>query len=201
MKYTLNIKKEKFVNHLVSGLIIVIITFLAVRFIQWNYWKIERAVGLAGKIVRAAPAVNLTVWSNGRRNGIPLYQKSFSYNVDGQYYIVNDFDIAPYYNGDGKNLKIAVNNREIGPLQIYRFKTFSVLSDGNRYFVFTTRNCTPLEFFKLKRTMPSILTRLIKLMIQLRVPIYWGVAGGDGYIDDGLLDGFLGFEYTVKGIK
>ena len=140
-------------------LLIFIITLLTFKFIMWNWWKIDRATALAKGIIKAPSAVNLTL--SGKNTGSVLFRKSFAYNSNGNYYIINQFDISPYI---GHNLKITltVNRQNAQSPSLHRFKTFNVVTVKGRHFVFTTPDCGIEEWVELKKNLPAIIDSLDK---------------------------------------
>jgi hypothetical protein len=128
---------------------------------MWNKWKVERAAVLAKKILRAPAAVNLTLADD---NGI-LFQKSFAHNSNGNYYIINHFDITPHVDKANRlKLTIVVNGQKVVPVDVHRFKTFNIIhcagSEPGIYFVFTTRDCEMEEFIHLIHSLPAIINSL-----------------------------------------
>jgi hypothetical protein len=147
------------------GIIIIVVSVLTFKFIMWNKWKVERAAVLTEKILRAPAAVNLTLVHN---NGI-LYQKSFANNPDGNYYIVNHFDITPHIDkADRLTLTVIVNGQKAVPVGLHRFKTFNIIrctgfdpdTDTGIYFAFTTGDCGMEEFLRLIQSLPAIIDSL-----------------------------------------
>lgn len=149
-----------------SGLIILIVTVLTYKFIMWNFWKVEQAVTQAKKILAAPPAINLTL----SKDNTILFQKSFARNLQGNYYIINHFDITPYIHQIGSNkgsrfpLRASINdqNKKNQFLQLHRFKTFNMITVNSYHFVFTVSNCKIEDFLKIKKCLPFIIQELFR---------------------------------------
>ena len=152
-------KNKSLLKKIGQGLLILIITLMAFKFIMWNFWKLERAAKLARGIVNSPPAVNVALWE--KSTGSPLYRKSFAYNPQGNYYISNHFDITPYI-GDNLNVTLAINGQNAQSLLLKRFKTFNVVTVKGQHFVFTTAACGIREFVQLQKTLPSIISPVEK---------------------------------------
>jgi hypothetical protein len=157
----MNQRKQEIIKKIGIGVIICAASVLTFKFLMWNYWKVERTATLAKKILRAPAAVNLTL---SNRGGV-LFQKSFVYNPDGNYYIVNHFDIAPYIDQANRlTLNLGINRRQSVSAAVHRFETFNLLHctgfDADIYFAFTTGDCDMEEFVRLIRLLPSIINSL-----------------------------------------
>lgn len=148
-----------------QGFLILIVTLLTFKFIMWNYWKVERAAVLAKGIINAPSAVNLTLTQ--KNTGTPLYRKSFVYNPNGNYYIINRFDITPYIDYN-LNVHVTVNGQTTQSPLLYRFKAFNIITFKDYYLVFTGRDCGIEEFIELKDTIPIIIDSLANPS-----PSYW----------------------------
>ncbi|MGD2084747.1 MAG: hypothetical protein PVH61_01065 [Candidatus Aminicenantes bacterium] len=151
-------KKQAVLKTIANGLIILVVTVLTYKFIMWNFWKVEQAVTQAKKILAAPPAINLTLSKNNQ----VLFQKSFAYNSQGNYYIINHFDISPYI-GENLAFTMSVNRQHTNSLWLYRFEHFNIIGFQHYHFVFTTPHCGIEEFIKLKDSMPVIIDSLSKL--------------------------------------
>jgi hypothetical protein len=151
-------KKQDFLKTIGNGLIILIVTVLTFKFIMWNFWKVEQAVTQTKKILAAPPALNLTL----SKDNTFLFQKSFAYNSQGNYYIINHFDITPYI-GENLDLTLSVNRQNNDSLWLYRFKHFNIIVFRDYHFVFTTPHCGIEEFIKLKNSMPLNINSISKL--------------------------------------
>ncbi|MCP5048161.1 MAG: hypothetical protein GY940_13400 [bacterium] len=139
-----------------------LVTLLTFKFIMWNSWKVDRAVNLAKQTINAHPAVNLTL-SKGNDS---LFRKSFPYNPDGNYYLVNRFDITPYITDTGSlTLGLSVNGEAASSMVLYRFKTFNILDFEDTYFVFTIEGSGIEAFVRLRNTIPFILDSLVPLYL------------------------------------
>jgi hypothetical protein len=151
------------------GFIILIITLLTFKFIMWNFWKVENAVKLTKGILNAPSAVNLTILKG---NSI-LFQKSFAYNREGNYYIVNHFDITPHLSNDSAIFRLKLNNQKITSIVLYRFKTFHIVNIKDHYFVFPIgksnikiKSHSDIEtFVEIRDSIPFIIHSLFKLAI------------------------------------
>ena len=148
-------KKQVLLKMIGNGLIILIVTVLTYKFIAWNSWKVEQAVTQAKKILAAPPAVNLTL----SKKNTPLFQKGFAHNSQGNYYIINHFDITPYI-GENLDLSLSVNKQKNDSLLLYRFKHFNIIVSMGFRFVFTTSQCSMEEFINLVDSMPLIINSL-----------------------------------------
>lgn len=155
-------KKQELIKKASIGLIILIITLLTFKFIMWNWWKVEGAVKLAKGILKAPSAVNLTIL---KENSI-LFQKSFAYNHEGNYYIVNHFDIFPYLSDYSTIFEL--NGQKAASIVLYRFKTFNIVDIQNHYFLFTTgKSNRGIEaFLDVKTSIPYIIHSLFKLALH-----------------------------------
>jgi hypothetical protein len=151
-------KKQLLLKTIGSGLVIIIVMVLTYKFTAWNYWKVEQAVTQAKKILAAPPALNLTL----SKDNMFLFQKSFAQNSQGNYYIINQFDITPYI-GDKFNLTLSINRQNSDSLWLYRFKHFNILDSRGCRFVFTNPSCGIEEFIKMKDSLPLIIDSLPKL--------------------------------------
>jgi len=154
----LTTKKQSLLKTVGSGLIILIVIGFTYKFTRWNYWKVEQAVTQAKKILAAPPAVNITL----SKDNTVLFQKSFAYHSQGNYYIVNQFDITPYI-GENLDLTLSVNGETGDSLWLYRFKHFNIIVFRGYHFVFTTPHCDLEEFIKVKDSLPFIIDSLSKL--------------------------------------
>ena len=152
-------KNKTFLKKVGHGLIILIITILTFKFIMWNYWKLERAAALAKGIIKAPSAVNLIL--SKKNTGSVLFRKSFAYNHNGNYYIIDHFDISPYIDNNLK-VTLAVNDQNAQSLLLHRFKTFTIVTVKGQHFVFTTPNCGIEEFVELKKALPFTINSLDK---------------------------------------
>lgn len=154
-------KQQEILKKIGIGIIIVVVSVLTFKFLMWNYWKVERSTALAKKILHAPAAVNLTLADD---NGI-LFQKSFAHNPNGNYYLINQFDITSHVD-DANRLKltIIVNGQKVVPVDVHRFKTFNIIhctgSEPGIYFAFTTRDCEMEEFIRLIHSLPAIINSL-----------------------------------------
>jgi len=144
-----------------SGLIILIVIGFTYKFTRWNYWKVEQAVIQAKKILAAPPAINITL----SKDNTILFQKSFAHHSQGNYYIINQFDITPYI-GENLDLTLSVNRETSDSLWLYRFKQFNIIVSRDYHFVFTTPHCDPEEFIKVKDSLPLIIDSLSKLAVN-----------------------------------
>jgi len=151
-------KKQSLQKTLVSGLLILIVIVFTYKFIRWNYWKVKQAVTQAKTILAAPPAINITL----SKDNTILFQKSFANNSQGNYYIINQFDISPYI-GENLDLTLSVNRQNKDSLLLYRFKHFNIIDFGGYHFLFTTPRCGIEEFIKVKDNMPLIINSLSKL--------------------------------------
>jgi hypothetical protein len=154
-------KHREILKKIGIGIIICIVSVLTFKFIMWNKWKVERAAVLAKKIFRAPAAVNLTLSNN---NGI-LFQKSFAHNPNGNYYIINHFDITPHVDKANRlKLTLMVNGQEAVPVDLHRLKSVNILHctgfDPDIYFAFTTSDCEMEEFIRLIHSLPAIINSL-----------------------------------------
>ena len=151
-------KKQLLLKTVGSGLIILIVIVFTYKFIRWNYWKVGQAVTQAKKILAAPPAINITL----SKDNTVLFQKSFANNSQGNYYIINQFDITPYI-GENLDLTLSINRQNNDSLLLYRFKNFNIIVSRDCHFVFTTPRCGIEEFIKVKDSMPLIINSLSKL--------------------------------------
>lgn len=151
-------KKQPLLKTIGSGLVILIVMGLTYKFTRWNYWKVEQAVTQAKKILTAPPALNLTL----SKTNTVLFQKSFAQNSQGNYYIINQFDITPYI-GDNLDLTLSINRQNSDSPWLYRFKHFNILASRGCCFVFTNPRCGIEEFIKMKDSLPLIIASLPKL--------------------------------------
>lgn len=154
----MNGKKQPLLKNLGTGLIILIVIVFAYRFITWNYWKVEQAVTQAKKILAAPPAINITL----SKDNTIVFQKSFAYHAQGNYYIINQFDIGPYI-GKNLDLTLSIDREKSDSLLLYRFKHFNIIVSRGYHFVFTTARCGIEEFIKMKDSMPLIINSLSEL--------------------------------------
>ncbi|MCP5109041.1 MAG: hypothetical protein GY950_37010 [bacterium] len=146
-----------------TGFLVLLITVLAFKFIAWNYWKLEQAVTLTKEIFAAPPAVNLTV---STENSL-LFQKSFSHNRNGHYYIINHFDITPHIKDiAGGSITLTVNDQKIDSFLLFRFTRFNIVHFNDYYFALTTQNCRIEDLVRLRETMPVIAGSLFKLALK-----------------------------------
>ena len=154
-------KKQELIKKAGIGLIILLITLLTFKFIMWNFWKVERAIKRAKGILQAPSAVNLTIL---KENSI-LFQKSFAYNGEGNYYIINHFDIFPYLSDYSTIFEL--NDQKVASIVLYRFKTFNIVDIENHYFLFTTgKSSHGIEaFLEIKTSIPDIIHSLFKLAL------------------------------------
>ncbi len=127
-------------------ILLAIVTFLAFKFIMWNSWKWDRAISMAKTVIKAEPAVNLSLFLNGK----PIFHKSFPHNTSGNYYLINQFDISPYVGA----LAVQVNRGPLISPRVYPFKTFFIAQAGPHYFIFTTPQCDIEEFVRIKTFLP-----------------------------------------------
>jgi len=157
-------KKQALLKTVANGLIILVVTVLTYKFIMWNSWKVKQAVEQAQKILAAPPAINLTL----SKDNTVLFQKSFAHNSQGNYYIINHFDISPHIQQTGGNkgsifpFRMTINgqNKKNQSLRLHRFKTFNMVTVNGYHFVFTVSNCKIEDFVKIKNCLPFIIREL-----------------------------------------
>jgi hypothetical protein len=162
-----------------NGLLLLVIIILTYKFLAWNYWKLDMSVATARDIVRAPAAVNLTLSSETGA----LFKTGFAPNPEGHFYIVNQWDLAPYIKmktagaagarkpvpAIKKGLRVFIDGNEIenGDLKVYLFRRYRILSadkDGRTvYFVFISENCGIDHFVKIKDRLPGIIDTIEKL--------------------------------------
>lgn len=144
------------------GILILLITVLAFKFIMWNSWKLEQAAAVTKGILSAPPAVNVTA-STGNTT---LFQKGFAYNRGGNYYIINHFDITGHIeNIANGSVKLAVNDQEIPSLLLSRFKHFNAFCFNGYCFAFTTEHSGIQDLLRLREWMPLMAGCLFKLAV------------------------------------
>jgi hypothetical protein len=151
-------QQQEILKKIVIGILIAVVSVLTFKFLMWNYWKVERSAVLAKKILQAPAAVNLTL---SNREEV-LFQKSFANNPNGNYYIINQFDITPHIDKANRlTLTVMVNSQKAVPVEVHRFKTVNILHctgfDPDIYFAFTTSGCEIEEFVHLIQSLPSII--------------------------------------------
>lgn len=169
MKYKIGDEKKQLLLKLMKqagkGVIVLIVTVMAFKFMAWNSFKLEQAADIAGEIGKEPSAVNLVV--SGKDS--LLFQKSFAYNERGNYYIINHFDITDHIRDaedmTGGNFKMTVNSREITSFLLFRFNRFNVLFTGGYYFTFTTADSGIEDLVRLDRSFPDIGNSLFKLAV------------------------------------
>jgi hypothetical protein len=143
-------------------LVLVVATLLAVKFFLWNAWKLERAAAMAESILKAHPAVNLVI-SRGNR---VLFQKGFPYNPNGNYYIVNGFDMTPHVTDTRRvELSVRLNGEPVSIAGLYRFKTFNILVVNGRYIIFTAADSGIETLVRLKAEILGVTGSLKKLSL------------------------------------
>ena len=139
-----------------KGFIILIIAIGGFKYILWNFHKLEQSAEVTSRIVNASPAVNFTVSKEKQ----VLFKKSFAYNSDGNYYIINRFDLSPYIpglTGTGSNtLELTVNGKPIHPYLLFRFERFNILYSIEYTFVFTTYVSGIENLVRLRKRMPFL---------------------------------------------
>lgn len=159
-------KKQPLLKTIVSGLIILVVTVLTYKFIMWNFWKVDQAVIQTRKILAAPPAINLTLL----KDKTVLFQKSFAHNSQGNYYIINHFDISPYIQRTGRDkdsifpFRVTINgqNKKNQSLRLHHFKNFNIVTVNGHHFVFTVSNCKIEDFLKIKKCLPFIIRELFR---------------------------------------
>jgi hypothetical protein len=159
-------KKQALLKTIANGLIILVVTVLTFKFIMWNSWKVEQAVIQAKRILAAPPAINLTL----SKDNTVLFQKSFAHNSQGNYYIINHFDISPYIKRTGRDKDSIIpfwptingQNKKDQSFRLHRFKTFNMVTVNGYHFVFTVSNCKIEDFLKIKKCMPFIIRELFR---------------------------------------
>ena len=159
-------KKQALLKTIGSGVIILFVTVLTYKFIMWNFWKVEQALIQAKKILAAPPAINLTL----SKDNTVLFQKSFAHNSQGNYYIINHFDITPYIHqipGDkspGFPLRVSINdqNKKNQIIDLHRFKTFNMVTVNGYHLVFTVSNCKIEDFLKIRQCLLFIIRVLFR---------------------------------------
>ena len=139
------------------ALIILVITVLAFKFTAWNSWKLASFVETTGNVMKAPPAVNLTVL----KKKTILYRESFAFNREGNFYIINGFDVTGHIDDDSFRLRL--NDRTIGDFVLYRFTDFNILCFEDYSFVFTTEACKMETFVKLYNSARYIVNSLPRL--------------------------------------
>ena len=148
-------KRKEVLKKAAPWLLLLLVFFLAYKFIAWNYWQVDRAVKVAKGFMAAPPAVNLSLALEGKI----LFRQGFPHNSTGNYYIVNRFDITPYTGGDSQ-LDFYINKKKTVPLSIHRFKTYTLVTCKEGFFAFTTPACTIEEFVELRKTLPDVIKTL-----------------------------------------
>lgn len=139
-------------------ILVVLATLLAYKFFMWNQWKVHRAVAQTRKIVKAPAAVNLTV----SKDGTLLHRQSFEFNEEGNYYIVNRFDIGSYI-GEGDRLGVDIDpGRSPSEFSgLHRFDKYNIVvfsSSGEKcYFVFTTGKFDVEDYIGLRTGIPRVI--------------------------------------------
>lgn len=172
MKHKISSEQKQFLVKLLKevgkGVIVLIVTVMAFKFMAWNSFKLEQAVAIAGEIGQEPSAVNLVI--SGKNNA--LFRKSFAYNERGNYYIIHNFDIADHIRdtvdmtAGNSNIKITVNGRDITSFLLFRFNRFNVLFTGGYYFAFATANSGIEGLVQLDRLFPDIKNSLLKLDVS-----------------------------------
>ncbi len=143
--------------------LVLLSTLLAYKFYMWNQWKVERAVVMVKKIVEAPAAVNMTLW----KGETLLYRKSFAYNTEGNYYLINRFDIGPYIDKTGeRSIDLELERGKGKYVGLYRFEKYNIVVqdiNGERFFfVFTNGKCRVEDFSHLRLGMAGIVKALKK---------------------------------------
>jgi len=151
-------KKQALLKTVGSGLMVLVVIVFTYKFTGWNSWKVAQAVTQAKKVLSAPPAVNITL----SKDNTVLFQKSFAHNSQGNYYIINQFDISPYI-GENLDLSLSINRQNNDSLWLYRFKSFNIIVSRDYHVVFATPRCGLEEFIKVKESMPLIIDSLSKL--------------------------------------
>ncbi|MDQ1353350.1 MAG: hypothetical protein QG657_3656 [Acidobacteriota bacterium] len=169
MKYKISGERKQFLVKLMKevgkGFIILIAVVLAFKFMNWNSFKLDQTVAIAGEISKEPSAVNLVV--SGKSS--PLFQKSFAYNEKGNYYIINRFDIdgqiSDMKDMNAGNIHITLNGQDITSFLVFRFKRFNILYTGGYYFAFTTADSGIEDLVELDRSFLDIENSLFKLAV------------------------------------
>ena len=148
-------------------LLLGMVTLLAFKFIMWNTWKVERAVNMAKHVIKAKPAVNLSLFNTEGT----LFKKGFPYNHKGNFYLIRHFDITPYIKQSGTNsyldIRLAVNG-DSAPLKtdLYLFKKFNVLDFREHCFIFAKQDCSIEDFVSIMKLAPKLVNTLYFLPLD-----------------------------------
>jgi hypothetical protein len=160
MNNSKRITDESLLKKFVIPLLLGVVTVLTFKFIMWNFWKVEQAVEMVGKIKRAKSAVNLML-ANDKQ---VLLRKSFPFNKAGNYYIINQLDISPYIATDkGVQrllLRVQVNGKISTDLPVVGDAQANIIKFDTHYFVFTTGESTINEFLRLREKVPDMMVML-----------------------------------------
>ncbi len=149
-----------------AGIIIlmILVTILTVKFLQWNFWKVDRAFRIGKKIISAPAAVNLKFVNPGQKGAV-VYQKGFPFNLEGNYYIVDQFDLTAYIDRQQHViLRMQINRVPYKIESLHRFEYYTIVGvsylEKKTYFIFTRANCPIEEFVKLKDSVEVIIKNL-----------------------------------------
>lgn len=155
-----NNKWNQYLKKCGAPILIIIVTFLAVKFFMWNGWMIDRAMRMVRGTLAAPSAVNLTL----SRDKETLFYVAFPFNSEGNYYLVNRFDISPFINKSENactlDLTVTVNKRILKPDAVNSFKGYHIVSIGEMNVVFTTAECDIYCLVRLRENLPDIIAEL-----------------------------------------
>lgn len=142
------------------GILVLVISVLAFKFISWNFWKIQDAADTAQRIFRVPPAVNIVL----SKGDITLFQDSFAYNRKKNYYIINRFDITPYIHDE--SFRMTIDERLLSAFLLFRFSRFNVIYHEDFCFVFFKDDCPIKKFTGWKDSMLLVVGSLFKLALH-----------------------------------
>lgn len=152
---------EKTLKKVGIGILTCAITILAFKFFIWNFWKLEWTEDFFKGVMDAPAAVNLTI---SQRDNL-IFKKSFPRNKNGNFFIINQFDISPYIRVL-PDLVVSIDNNPTRSLKLTRYDTFYILAAQNYYFVFTTPECGIKDFLVLKKNIVSIINNFLKSTVK-----------------------------------
>ncbi|MCP4150629.1 MAG: hypothetical protein GY757_22980 [bacterium] len=153
-------EKKIILQKITTGLIILVLSIMAFKFIIWNWWKMERFARMTNAVLTAQPAVNLGIFEEKKE----LFRRSFAHNGKGNYYIISNFDILPHINSGSIALKI--NRQTVTGFILSRFTNFNIIHSNGHYFVFTAKGCGIEAFEKMRHSLPGIIASIPKLAVN-----------------------------------
>jgi hypothetical protein len=111
-------------------------------------------------ILEAPPAQNLTILTDDSL----LFKKSFAYNKQGNFYIVNQFDFTAYT--QSPSVEFFVNDIKASEYTLYLFKDYNIVYFKEYYFIFINKTCNIKKLIKVDRNAHSLVNSLLKLSLN-----------------------------------